>query len=72
MPATFQKTIDKPLEGRKNCFAFLDEILIATKCKLKEHEDAVDTILNKLDWLRFKTTPNGVTPRISKTEALQI
>ena len=47
MPATFQKTIDKTVEGRKNYFAFLDDILIATKRKLKEHEEAVDTILNK-------------------------
>ena len=71
MPATFQKTKDKTLEGCKNCFAFLDEILIATKGKLKEHEEAVDTILHKLDWLGFKITTHGATPRISKTEALQ-
>ena len=38
-PATFQKTIDKTLEGCKNYFAFLDDILIATKAKLKEHEE---------------------------------
>ena len=49
MPATFQKTIDKTLDGCKNYFAFLDDILIATKGKLKKHEGAVDTILNKLD-----------------------
>ena len=30
-------------------FALLDDILIATKGKLKEHEEAVDKILNKLD-----------------------
>ena len=90
MPATFQKTIDKTLDGCKNYFAFLNDILIATKGKLKEHEGAVDTILNKLDieglaislqkcefakstieWLGFKITPHGVTPLISKTEALQ-
>ena len=90
MPATFQKTIDKTLEGCKNYFAFLDEILIATKGKLKEHEEAVDMVLNKLDTeglaislqkcefekpniecLGLKITLYGVTPLISKTEALQ-
>ena len=49
MPATFQKTIEKTSEGFKIYFAFLDEILIATKGKLKEHEEAVDMILNKFD-----------------------
>ena len=49
MAATFQNTIDKILEGCKNYFAFLHDILIATKRKLKEHEEAVDMILNKLD-----------------------
>ena len=90
MQATFQKTIDKTLEGCKNYFAFLDDILITTKGKLKEHEEAADIILNKLDteglaisvqiwefakptieWLGFKIIPHGVTPLISKTEALQ-
>ena len=49
MPATFQKTIDKTLEGCKNYFAFLDDILIATKGKLKEHEENLDTILDRLN-----------------------
>ena len=49
MPATFQKTIDKIIEGCKNYFAFLDEILIATKGKLKDHEEALDTILHNLN-----------------------
>ena len=38
MPTTLQKTIDKKRR-----------ILIVTKGKLKDHEEAVDTILNKLD-----------------------
>ena len=90
MPATFQKTIDKTLEGCKNYFAFLDDILIATKGKLKEHEETLDIILDRLnkeglaislqkcefakqeiEWLGFKVTPHGVTPLITKTEALQ-
>ena len=90
MPATLQKTIDKTLEGCKNYFALLDDILIATKGKLKDHEEALDAILHNLDiegiaislqkcelakqtieWLGFKITPFGVTPLISKTEALQ-
>ena len=90
MPATFQKTIDKTLEGCKDYFAFLDDILIATKGKLKEHEETLDIILDRLnkeglaislqkcefakqeiEWLGFKITPHGVTPLITKTEALQ-
>ena len=49
MRSTFQETIDKTLYGCKNYFEYLDDIRIATKGKLKEHEEAVDTILNKLD-----------------------
>ena len=49
MPATFQKTIDKTLHGCKNHFAFLDDILIATKGKIKEDEETLNSILNKLD-----------------------
>ena len=90
MPATFQITIDKTLEGCKNYFAFLDDILIATKGKLKEHEETLDIILEwlnkeglakslqkcefakqQIEWLGFKITPHGVTPLITKTEALQ-
>ena len=48
MPTKIQKTIDKKLDGRKNYFAFLDDILIATKGKLREHEEGLDIILNKL------------------------
>ena len=49
MPATFQQTLDKTLEGCKNYFAFLDDILTATKVKIKEHEETLDTILCRLD-----------------------
>ena len=36
MPATFQKLIDKTLEGIHSQFAFLDNILITTKGILKK------------------------------------
>ena len=49
MPATFQQTIEKTLEGWKNYFLFLYDNLFATKGKLKYHEEALDIILNKLD-----------------------
>ena len=39
MPATFQKTIDKMLEGINSKFAFLDDILVITKGSLNEHEN---------------------------------
>ena len=46
MQATFQKIIDKTLEGCNNYFAFLDDILLATRGKLTDHKDALDTILH--------------------------
>ena len=49
MPATFQKTIDKTLEGINSKFAFLDGILVITKGALNEHENELDKILEKLD-----------------------
>ena len=89
MPATFQKTIDKTLEGISSKFAFLDDILVITKGTIKEHESELDKILQKLDaeglaislqkcefakntfeWLGFTITPTGITPLVTKTEAI--
>ena len=44
MPATFQKTIDKTLEGRHSKFAFLDDILVITKGSIRDHEK---------NWIKF-------------------
>ena len=49
MPATFQKTIDKTLEGIHSKFALLDDILIITKTSLNDHEQEIDKVLNLLD-----------------------
>ena len=49
MPATFQKTIDKTLEGFSTKFAFLDDILVITRGSLQEHEKELDKILKRLD-----------------------
>ena len=49
MPATFQKTIDKTLEGISYKFAFLDDILVITKGAIKEHELDLNKILQKLE-----------------------
>ena len=49
MPATFQKTIDKTLEGIHSKFAFLDDILVITKGSIREHENELDKILKRLD-----------------------
>ena len=89
MPATFQKTIDKTLEGIDSKFAFLDDILVITKGSITEHEKELNKILKKLDneglainlqkckfakpnieWLGFNITPSGITPLITKTEAI--
>ena len=49
MPPTFQKTIDKTLEGINSKFAFLDDILVNTKGSLNEHEIELDKKREKLD-----------------------
>ena len=49
MPATFQKTIDKTLEGIHSKFAFMNDILIITKGSLNDHEKEIDKVLNLLD-----------------------
>ena len=49
MPATFQKTIDKTLEGIHSKFAFLDDILVITKGSIREHEKELDKNLKRLD-----------------------
>ena len=89
MPATFQKTIDKTLDGINSKFAFLDDILVITKGSIREHELELDKILNRLnneglainlqkcefaknviEWLGFTITPSGITPLITKMEAI--
>ena len=89
MPTTFQKTIDKTLEGISSKFAFLDDILVITKGTIKEHESELDKILQKLDaeglaislqkcefakstfeLLGFIITPTGITPLVTKIEAI--
>ena len=49
MPATFQKTIEKTLEGISSKFAFLDDKLVITKGTINEHEMELDKILQKLN-----------------------
>ena len=49
MPATFQKTIDKILEGISSKFAFLDDVLVITKGSILEHKKELEKILKRLD-----------------------
>ena len=49
MPATYQKTTNKTLEGISYKFVFLNDILVITKGSLSEHEPKLDKILEKLD-----------------------
>ena len=49
MPNTFQKTIDKTLEGISSKFAFLDDILVITKGSIREHGKELDNIFKKLN-----------------------
>ena len=64
MPANFQKTINKTLEGCKNYFDFLDtilNILITTKGKINDPEETLIEILNRL----YKEGP-AISLQISK------
>ena len=49
MPATFQKRINKTLEGITSKFHFLDNILDITKGSLSEHNHELLKRLEKLD-----------------------
>ena len=49
MPATFQKTLDRPLENIHNKFNNLDDILTITKGSHSEHEAEIDRVLSRLD-----------------------
>ena len=49
MPATFQKSIHKTLEGIHSKFAFLDDILVITKGSNRDHEKELDKIIKRLD-----------------------
>ena len=49
MPATFQKTIDKTLEGLHSKFALLDDSLVITMGSIREHEKNLHKILKRLD-----------------------
>ena len=74
MPATFQKTIDKTLEGIGSKFAFLDDILVITKGSIREglaiNLQKYKFAKNIIEWLGFTITPSGITPLITKTEAI--
>ena len=89
MPATFQKTIDKTLEGIHSKFANLDDILVITKGSIRDHEKEMNKVLkgldneglainlqkcefakNTIEWLGFTITPSGITPLVTKTEAI--
>ena len=48
MPAKFQKAIDCTLAGLTNTFCFLDDILIASRCRIEHHLDLVRKCLIKL------------------------
>ena len=85
MTATFQKTIDKTLQHITTKFAFLDDILVVTKCNLQDHENELDKNNEKIKqrkfgydfakeetvWLGFKVTPNGVAPKCEVTLKLE-
>ena len=63
MPATFQKTIVKSLDGISTKFAFLDYIIVITKGNIKEHEQKLDKILKKTQHRVFSNKPPKVRIR---------
>ena len=87
MPAEFQKAMDRTLNHSKNTFCFLDDILIVSKGSQTEHEKLIKDLLVKLgkenlssaNFLRLKSigsghklSDSGVTPKLTKTEAILI
>ena len=85
MPAEFQKAMDRTLNHSKNTFCFLDDILIVSKGSETEHQKLITDVLVKLDkenlssanflkmnsiGLGHKLSESGVTPKLTKTEAI--
>ena len=60
MPATFQKDIDKTLDGISSKFAFLDDILVSTKWTIKEQEHKLDLNFAKTRLRRSSNKPPKV------------
>ena len=79
MPAEFQKAMDRTINHAKNTFCFLDDILFVSKRNEIEHGNLVEAVLKKLDAenlalklskCEFFKQEVGVTPKITKTEAV--
>ena len=86
MPAEFQKAMDRKLNHAENTFCFLDDILIVSKGSEQEHEKLIMNVLEKenlalklskceffqqeVNWLGHKLSMEGISPKITKTEAI--
>ena len=84
MPAEFQKAMDRTINHSKNTFCFLDDILVVSKGSEQEHEKLIMNVLenltlklskceffqNEVNWLGHKLSAEGITPKITKTEAI--
>ena len=85
MLAEFQKAMDRTLNHAKNTFCFLDDILIVSKGherlvlnvlkQLDEENLALklskcEFFQSSVNWLGHELSPEGIIPKITKTEAI--
>ncbi|KAL1512451.1 hypothetical protein ABEB36_002041 [Hypothenemus hampei] len=67
---TFQRYIDQILRGIDFAFAYIDDILIASKT-VEEHQKHVSIVLERLATNGFIITNNGISPSPEKTAILR-
>ena len=49
MPTEFQKATDCILQGLEGVICYLDDILVATKAGIEDHNDLVDKVMQRLN-----------------------
>jgi len=54
---TFQKHIDEILQGLSHCYAYIDDILIASGENKEEHQEHLKQLFSRLDEYGIKINP---------------
>ena len=49
MPREFQKATDCIIQGLEGVICYLDDILVATKAGIEDHNDLVDKVMQRLN-----------------------
>ena len=66
MLAEFQKAVDLTLTYCNNTYAYLDDILIATKGTIETHRQKLQTVLTKLDEESLAISLENISSHASK------